>query len=224
MTSVPLIKVRRVDTHRLIPSRFPTVGLLDRVADPSDLDELYELESWTNDRVTSELGLLQRVPRQEWVTGRPMSTVIMAAFCHPRTGGSRFAEPERGAWYAAFTQETSLREAIYHRTNELAEVGALETRVELREYLADFDARFHDIRRPAPIFEPLYDPVSYTHSQQFGRQLFEEQSNGIVYRSVRHPEGQCLACFRPTLVLNVRVAGHFELRWEGKREPRVRRL
>ena len=41
---------------RLVPSRYPVAGLLDRVAAPADLDALFELESWTNDRISSELG------------------------------------------------------------------------------------------------------------------------------------------------------------------------
>ena len=42
-----------------------------------------------NDRISNELGLLHSVPREEWVTGRSNASVIMAAFCHPRPGGSR---------------------------------------------------------------------------------------------------------------------------------------
>ena len=70
----------------------------------------------------------------------------MAAYCHPREGGSRFSSGDRGAWYAARAIETAIAECVYHRTAELREVGAFETRVQMRVYLADFSARFHDIR------------------------------------------------------------------------------
>ena len=62
---------------------------------------MIELESWTNDRVSAELGVLHRIPQEEWVTGRHLSTVVMAAFCHPRPGGGRFSGTDRGAWYAS---------------------------------------------------------------------------------------------------------------------------
>jgi hypothetical protein len=65
------------NTHRLIPSRYPPVGLFDEVASPEDLELLFELESWTNDRISAELGVIQNIPRNEWVTGRPQATVIM---------------------------------------------------------------------------------------------------------------------------------------------------
>jgi hypothetical protein len=222
--TAPQTLLRWKGAPRLIASRYPVVGLLDRVASPDDLDALFELEGWTNDRISGELGLLHTIPRAEWVTGRAMSSVIMAAFCHPRPGGSRFSSGERGAWYAAHAIETALEESIFHRTAELREVGAFETRVQMRVYLADFSARFHDIRAPRRAWQPLYDPADYSASQVFGRALLESGGSGIVYRSVRHPVGECVACFRPALVKNVRIGGHYEFHWRGTPRPDVRKL
>jgi hypothetical protein len=219
-----LARVRWTRACRLIPTRYPSVGLFDRVATPDDLDLVMELEAWTNDRISSELGLLHTIPKDEWVTGRPMASVIMAAFCHPRPGGGRFSDERRGAWYAGRTVDTALAESVYHRSNELAEVGHFDTRMQLRLYHADFSAPFHDIRAGGRAFAGAYDPTSYERSQALARTLLESGSNGIVYRSVRHEDGECVACFRPPLVLNVRVAAHYEYRWEGIRAPRVIRL
>ena len=223
MDAVPEVLLRWKKAARLIPSRFPVAGLLDRVADAEDLDAVFELEGWTNDRISAELGVLHCVPRDEWVSGQPMSSVIMAAYCHPKPGGGRFSDERRGAWYAARAVETALAETIHHRTREIAEVGTFDVTVQMRLYWADFAAPFHDVR-PQPPASPLYDPDDYTVSQRFARKRMQEGANGIVYRSVRHAGGECLACFRPALVRNVRVGGHFEYRWEGTPEPRVRRL
>ena len=221
LTLPPEALLRWKAAPRLIPSRYPTVGLLDRVARPADLQALFELEGWTNDRISGELGLLRTIPQAEWVTGRPMASVVMAAFCHPSPGGSRFSTEDRGAWYAAKTLTTALAESVFRRTQELREVGAFETRVEMRVYLADFRARFHDVRPHRRGRAALYDPDDYTAGQTLGRALLESGSNGVVYRSVRDPGGECLACFRPSLVRNVRTGGHYEYRWEGRPEPRV---
>jgi hypothetical protein len=153
-----------------------------------------------------------------------MSSVVMAAFCHPREGGSRFSTGARGAWYAARTIETALAESVYHRTRELQEVGGFDTRVQLRVYVADFSARFHDLRGARRSRAELYDPDSYAASQRFGSEVLAAGGNGIVYESVRHPIGECLACFRPALVRNVRAGGHYELRWSGHPEPQVRKM
>ena len=220
----PVSTVRWTRACRLVPSRYPSVGIFDRIAAPEDLQAITELEAWTNDRISTELGILNIVPPDEWVVGQPMASVVMAAFCHPRPGGGRFSSFERGAWYAGKTVETSLAESVYHRTRELAEVGHFDMRMQMRLYHADFRGAFHDVRANSRRFEVLHHPDSYAASQQFARALLEEGANGVVYRSVRHPGGECIACFRPKLVLNVRVAAHYEFRWEGTPEPQVRRM
>lgn len=220
----PVTEVELLDTCRLVPSLFPTTGILDTVASPEDLPFIFELEDWTNDRISGELGILHRIPTEEWVTGRPMASVVMAAFCHPRPGGGRFNGPRRGAWYAGTSLDTAHAEVVYHRTAELAEIGVFETRVQMRLYLADFDAPFHDVRADLPENRPFHDASSYTASQALGRELLDSGSNGVLYRCVRRQDGECIACFRPALVANVRPDAHFEYRWEGTRTPGIWRL
>jgi hypothetical protein len=217
-------RVRARNTCRLVPSRYPSEGILDRIAAPEDLPFLFELESWTNDRISNEVGLLHRILREEWVAGRPMASVVMAAFCHPRPGGARFNGADRGAWYAARDLETAHAEVAYHRTAELAEIGVFETRLEMCLYLAGFDCAFHGVRVEVPAYAPLHNPTSYTASQAFARELLTAGSNGVIYRSVRRAGGECIACFRPGLVENVRIGGYFEYRWEGGRIPTIRKL
>jgi hypothetical protein len=206
----PEARIRWTATCRLVPSRYPSVGVLDQIASPGDLDAVMEIEAWTNDRLSVELGILSTIPREEWMVGEPMASVVMAAFCHPRPGGARFSGPDRGAWYAARTVDTALAESIFHRTRELEEVGHFDVRMQMRLYHADFTTTFHDIRGG--------------HPQRAGRWLFDAGSNGIVYDSVRHRGGTCLACFRPRLVRRARVAAHYEYRWQGTRTPSIRRL
>jgi hypothetical protein len=206
----------------LIPSIYPPVGLFDDVAAPDDLAAIFELEGWTNDRVSGELGLLKNIPKHEWVTGISNATVIMAAYCHPHPSGGRFNDATRGAWYSAFDLNTALQETIYHRTQELHEIGVFDAVVQMREYLSDFDCDFHDVR--SRDFDDCHNPNSYRASQRLAGELLGAGSNGVIYRSVRHAGGQCLACFRPILVSNVRVAAHFEYKWAGSSVPTVSQL
>jgi RES domain len=220
----PTSKLRLTDTCRLVPSLYPSSGILDTLADPADLPAILELEAWSNDRVSTELGTLHRIPAEEWVMGQPMASAIMGAFCHPRAGGGRFNGPERGAWYAADSLDAAHAEVAYHRTVELAEIGVFETRMQMRLYLANFHAVFHDVRAKAPQNAAYHDPSSYGASQALARHLLADGANGAIYRSVRYPGGECLACFRPVLVTNVRIAAHFEYRWPGTRTPQIRLL
>lgn len=223
MTDAPLTAIRLRNTHRLIPSRYSPVGIFDAITSPEDLLAIIELEGWTDDRVSAELGVIRAIPREEWALG-PMASVIMAAFCHPDPRGTRFNDAHLGAWYAARTLATAHAEVIHHRTRELEEIGLRDARVQMREYLADLNAEFHDLRSNDPGFEPLYRPDSYEASQAFAAHLRATGANGVLYRSVRHAGGECVACFRPRLVTNVRPAAHFEYRWSGARTPVVTRL
>ncbi len=218
MTGPPVTAIAWLRTCRLVPSRYPTIGVFDRVASPADLPELFELEGWTNDRLSNALGLLHTVPPEEWVTG-PMASVVMAAYCHPHAAGGRFTDDTRGAWYAGRDLDTALAESIHRRTKELQEIGVLETRVQMRLYHADFDAVFHDVRGEG--WEHVHDPGDHQPGQKLGRALAGAGSNGIVYRSVRRQGGESVVSFRPRLVTNARPAGHFEYRWRGTTEPDV---
>ena len=73
-TPPPLVRLRWTATCRVIPSRYPSVGLFDAIASPDDLDAILELEAWTNDRLSTELGIINRLPRDEWVVGEPPVT------------------------------------------------------------------------------------------------------------------------------------------------------
>ena len=223
MRTPPVSDIRWDRTCRLVPSRYPTAGLFDRVAAPEDLPELFELEGWTNDRLSNELGLLHTVPREEWVAG-PMASVVMAAYCHPHAAGARFNDNTRGAWYAGRDLATALAESTYRRTKELQEIGVLEARVQMRLYHADFDAPFHDVRGGDPAWEAVHNPDDHAAAQELGMTLFRSGANGIAYDSVRHAGGECVVSYRPRLVTNVRPAGHFEYRWHGAAEPEVVQL
>jgi hypothetical protein len=220
----PITHLTRNDTQRLIPSRFPPTGILDVVTLPEDLDLIFELEGWSNDRIAAELGIIQMLPASEWVIGRPHATAIMAAYCHPNPEGGRFNDGELGAWYAAFDLDTAIAETSHHRARELAEIGVFDATLQMRQYLADFDADFHDVRDDTPQTAPLYDPDSWTASQELGLSLRATGSNGIAYRSVRKLGGECVVCYRPPLVNNVRPAAHFEFVWSGVPIPTVKEL
>ena len=223
MPNPPIHRIRWRGTHRMIPTRYPSAGILDRIATPEDLDAVFELEGWTNDRISNELGLLHTISKDEWVTGKPMATVVMAAFCHPRPEGARFNDAHRGVWYCAAALRTALAETIFHRSEELREIGGwYDTTVQMADYRADFNADFHDIRGRG--FSRYLQPDDYRPSQEFGQKLLEAGSNGIIYPSVRDRVGQCLGCFRPRLVSNVKPASVYEYKWSGNPTPAVRKL
>lgn len=223
----PLARVAAA-SHRLIPSRYPPVGVFDAVAAPEDLAAVFELEGWTNDRLNAELGRLYRVPRDQWVTGVTGASLIMAAFCHPNPLGGRFSNGDLGAWYAGLALDTAIAETVYHHTQRLLDTGLLQVRIQMRQLIATIDSDLHDIRgwrEEAPgLPSGLYNPRHYDRSQPFGVALRNQGSQGIVYDSVRHKGGTCIAIFIPSVIPAALQGDHYEYRWTGKPEPAVRRL
>jgi hypothetical protein len=65
------------------------------------------------------------------------------------------------------------------------------------------------------------DPDTYVESQALAETLLKANSLGVIYPSVRHASGTCVACFRPALVTNVRRGKTYRFTWDGAPEPVV---
>ena len=220
----PVRLVRQLDTHRLVPSKYSArdESVLAAIADDdAHLQAIFALDSATNDRLMAENQRLPGIGVAELVFGVPHALVINATFCHPHPLGARFSGPDRGAWYAGFELVTSQAEVAFHKSVQLAEIGRFEDTVTYDDYLADFSATFHDLRG-ARGTRAVLDPTSYVDSQQLAERLLDTGSLGVVYPSVRHKGGTCLACFRPSLVGNVRRGKTYRFTWNGTPEPAIR--
>lgn len=195
MKTPNVAKVRWKNAYRIISSRYPPIDVFERVADPSDWDALYELEQRTNPRVRQEWGDISIVPQHERVSGTGASWV-MAAFTHIGLP-SRFTDGRTyGVYYAARTLETAVHETAYHYGRFLASTReASGTQMDLRTLVSQqLRASFHDVREGFPELHG----GDYAVPQREGAKLRAAGSNGIVYRSVRHPpNGECIAVFRP---------------------------
>jgi hypothetical protein len=210
------------DTHRLIPSAYDEETVLNRLTTDSDeLIALLELEGATNERLLGEAGLLPGITVRELVFGVSYSHIVNAAFTHAKPLGSRFNGPERGAWYAGFSLETAGIEVAFHKSEELREINWQEKETFLySDFLADFRGEFHDIRGN-PRYAKCLNPDNYAASQKLAHELVDAGSAGVVYPSVRHNGGTCVACFRPALVNNVRKGGQISVGFENAFAPPV---
>ena len=213
-------EVRWQPCFRVISSRFPPIHLFERVAGAEDWEALYRLESLTNPRLRDDVGEIELVPREDRIFG-PGASVIMAPFTHLNPEGSRFADDTFGAFYAAASLDTSIAETRYHREIFLRATRQRALELDMRTYLCDVAASFHDIRGKGDRMPDIYDPDSYVASQKFARSLKLAGSNGVVFDSVRHSGGQCLAVYRPRLVQNCRQGTHLRYVWDGERITQV---
>jgi hypothetical protein len=210
-TLPPIKRIRWSHAYRIVPSRFPPVGVYDRIADPADLDAVFAIEALTNPRLREEAGALRLVPPPRRISG-PGSTPVMAAFTHLNPEGSRFSDGSWGVFYAARSVATAVEETVYHRQRFMAATAEPACEMQMRCYQTRIDSKLHDIRGGWPA---EHDPAVYTASVKLARQLRQAGSNGLVYDSVRHAGGACVAAFYPDVVAPCVQAQHLIYRWDG---------
>ncbi|WP_114813075.1 RES family NAD+ phosphorylase [Paraburkholderia kururiensis] len=203
--------------YRVIPTRFPAVNLFDRVASSDDFEALYALEAMTNDRLRTEVGELDLVPREERRFG-PGYGPIMAAFTHLNPLGSRFSDGSYGVFYCAKERETAIAETRYHTSLFLAATAEPPMRQQMRLYTVLAQGNVVDLRQheDAGLDPAVLSPHDYAAGQQLGRAVRTAGAPGIVYPSVRRAGGQCLAALRTTLLRDCHHAAYLEYNWNGK--------
>jgi len=202
--------------YRIIPTKVPHIDLFERL----DLDEsqkraLWALQMRVNPRLMQEAGQLQMVRRGDMVHG-PHASIVLGAFTHTRNP-TRFSDGRIGIYYGARTLETAIRETAHHKERYARERGIRAQDFHMRAWVGEVLKACYDVR--APVYDRLHAPDDHLPSQQFARQLLaaDAQAYGIVYRSVRHPGGDCLAALRPLTVSLPRQGTHLVYHWDGAR-------
>lgn len=219
-----LARVARVawsQATRIVASRYPPIEIFERVSgDPAIQDALIAAEQLVNPRRRAEIGEIHLVPPGERISG-PGAGYVMAAFTHLNPKGSRFSDASYGVYYAARNFETAVRETAYHFGRFAADSDDGPRYEDMHVLVGRIGNRFHDLLSiPRARQAELLDPNSYALSQPFGAALRDGGSNGIVYPSVRHLGGRCLAAFRPSVV-GLPVPGkHLQFHWDGRRVGR----
>jgi len=201
--------------YRVIPSRFPSVGLFERVAGAADFDALYALEAMTNDRIRDEVGEISLVPPEERLFGAG-STCIMAAFTHLNPQGSRFSDGTYGVFYCARKRDTAIVETQYHSALFMEATSEPPMRLQMRLYTVEAKGEVADLREASHADPRIVDPDDYAYAQGIGRKLRSDGVQGILYPSVRHPAGECLAAFRTGVLRNCLHAAYLEYNWNGR--------
>jgi hypothetical protein len=209
-------RVRWKAACRIVPTRYPTIYLYDRVAGPEDFDALYALEALTNERIRDEQGDIALVPAADRVFG-PGSGPIMASFTHLNPDGSRFSDGSWGVFYAANERATAIEETRYHHARFLRATSQAPCHLPMRLYSVRIDAELHDLRDPGAAWKAVLDPDSYGAARELAATLRRAGSAGVVYDSVRHPGGHCAGLFRPRGARECLHAAYLLYAWDGER-------
>jgi hypothetical protein len=201
------------ESYRIVYSRYPFVGIFDRVADPADLERVIALEQRTNDRVRDDAGEISLVRAKDRIAG-PGSTPIMGAFTHARP--SRFSDGSFGTYYAARHLPCAVAESRFHVERFYRATNEPSADIDMRVYAARIHGRFDDLLS-LDTTDARLDPDTYEVSQPYGRTIFEgDRADGIAYPSVRDQlHRPAVASFRPNVVARCHPHSYLLYRWDG---------
>jgi RES domain-containing protein len=205
-------------TVRLVASARLRAAVLASLADSADeLALLAEIEGATSGRLIAEERGLGALEARELVHGVPHAKFINASFaCTRPREPMRFNPANRGAWYGALVIETCIAEVGHHLTRALADAGDFNAVVDYGEMLASMAGVFVDLR-DSPDY-PALDPepaTGYVAGNALAALARAEGHNGIIYPSVRHHGGTCIAALWPNVVQSVAQGDMVRLTWSG---------
>jgi RES domain-containing protein len=216
---LPTIREAFERTIRLVPSaRLREAVMAPLADDDADLALLAEIEGATSGRLIAEERGLGALTADELVHGVSHARFINASFAYakPREPG-RFNPADRGAWYAALAVETCIAEVGHHLTRALADAGDFNAVVEYGEMIASMSGVFVDLRGLPD--HPGLDPDTvkgYPAGNLLAARARGEGHNGIIYPSVRHAGGTCIAALWPNVVQSVAQGAMYRLTWSGE--------
>jgi hypothetical protein len=218
--SPKLVDLIHQTQYRIIPSHYPTINFFEDLVDPSEMDMLWEIESITNDRLRQQAGDIFLVSQEDRISGQG-SSVVMAAFTHIGKP-SRFTDGQYGIYYAGLTEDTAIRETVYRRELFFRATKEMACEIIMRVYKGAILKPLHDIRHST--FRHLHHANNYTLSQRFGKNVREKKSWGIIYNSVRHHGGHCIAALRPPAISIPTASSQLRYVWNGEKIIEVLRV
>lgn len=211
--NLQLIDLNGQKQFRIIPSVYPPINFFEDLVDASEMEILWEIESMTNERLRQEAGDIFLVKSDDRLSG-PGSSVVMAAFTH-LSKPTRFSDGSYGVYYAAFSEETAIKETVYHREIFMRATHESACELTMRLYEGSILKPFHDIRSKDYIH--LHHSESYVDSQSFGLEIKNKNIWGLVYHSVRNHGGTCIAAFRPPAISIPKQITHLKYLWNGSK-------
>jgi RES domain-containing protein len=226
-STLPVIREAFPRTIRLVASARLREAVLTPLADtPDELALLAEIEGATSARLIAEERGFGALSPDELVHGVPHARFINASFAYAKPRSPmRFNSADRGAWYAALEVETCIAEVGFHLTQALADAGDFNAVVEYGEMLASMAGLFVDLRgntnHPALAADPV---LGYPAGNAVAASARAEGYNGIIYPSVRHARGTCIAALWPNVVQSVVQGAMVRLKWSGTPDYAVEKI
>lgn len=192
----------------LIPSRFPTIDVYERVANDRSR-ELAEVESLTNPRLRERDRLMNGAQIVDG-NGPLLQNWNHAPFTYSNPEGTRFFEADRPALELAGDIQTALAISIRKRETFLIRTAEAPIALEMRELSRQVKGRFANGLD--------WDPgLDVTERRRRGREIAEAGFDGLLFRPAERPSGLCVSILKGEVLQRAVQRDHFKYVWNGSK-------
>lgn len=194
--------------HNLIPSRFPTVKVYERIAGGRD-DLFSTIEEMTNPRVREKERLTRGLAPIDQQQPR-FTNWNHAPFVYPNPEGSRFFGADRNVIELSNDLQTALAVSVGKREAFLRRTAEPATFLEMRQIVRPVRGRFLDARD----WEGISDRARRI---ELGKHAVNRDLDGIMFNPWERPTATGIVVFKPACLGKPDQAEHFKFLWNGQR-------
>ncbi|KTE16797.1 RES domain-containing protein [Sphingopyxis sp. H115] len=205
---LPIIAIDDDKFHNIIPSRFPTVRLYERIADGRD--ELFaKIEEITNPRVREKDRLTRGMAAVDQDQPR-FKNWNHAPFVYPNPEGSRFFGANRNVLELAGCLQTALAISVAKRELFLSRTAQAATYVEMRQFVRPVRGTFIDARG----WDGQDDRE---RCLALGKEVDEAGRDGLLFSPRERRSATGITVLKPECLGRPIQAEHFKYMWNGER-------
>jgi hypothetical protein len=198
-----------LDCYQLIPSRFPTIEVYERLGDAELHAAAKALEARTNPRLAA-INQLPSVPKQGDKAAGQYQNWNHAPFAYKDPRGSFFLEPTHGCLELASDMDTALALALLRREEFLGSTNEPAMGLDMRVFSRRITGSFHDLTKLDPNM-PSAD------RRKIGHHLHESGSPGVLFCRPGFGEHRFLAVFDGALLPRAIQGAHYRFVWDGRK-------
>ncbi|MFD2263419.1 RES family NAD+ phosphorylase [Lacibacterium aquatile] len=196
------------DFHNLIPSRFPTIDVYERIANGRS-EEFAKIEALTNPRLREKERLTRNSAPVDQNNPR-FKNWNHAPFAYPSPEGSTFYGPDTRVLELADELQTALAISVRKREIFLSCTVEPATALEMRQLKRPVKGKFLD----ATGWDGIGDKQ---RRLELGTAVVEAGHDGILFNPPERPSATAIAILYPECLDHPIQVEHFKFIWNGQK-------
>lgn len=196
------------DCYQLIPSRFPTIEVYERLGDAELQNAAKALETRTNPRL-SALGKLPAKPKPGDKAANQYQNWNHAPFTYKDPRGTFLLGPTHGALEAATDAKNALGFALVRREEFLGATGQPAMGLDMRMFTRRIAGKFTDLTKLDP-------DTPRDERWKIGHALLEGGASGALFCRPGFGGHRFLSVFDGSLLGRAIQATHYRFVWDGR--------